>query len=37
MSDKTISIGFTNEEYENILKLAQAESISISQNIKTNN
>jgi hypothetical protein len=35
MSEKTISIGFTNEEYSKILKLAQDEGISISQYIKS--
>jgi hypothetical protein len=35
MSEKTISIGFTNDEYSKILKLAQDEGISISQYIKS--
>jgi hypothetical protein len=35
MSEKTISIGFTNEEYLKILKLAQNEGMSIAQYIKS--
>ena len=35
MSEKTISIGFTNEEYSRILKSAQTEGLSISQYIKS--
>jgi hypothetical protein len=35
MSEKTISVGFTNEEYSKISKLAQTECISISQYIKS--
>jgi hypothetical protein len=34
MSERTISIGFTDEEYTKILKSAQSERISISQYIK---
>jgi hypothetical protein len=35
MSERTISIGFTDEEYSKILKSAQSEGISISQYIKS--
>jgi len=35
MSEKTISIGFTNKEYSKISELAKTEGISISQYIKS--
>jgi phosphatidylserine/phosphatidylglycerophosphate/cardiolipin synthase-like enzyme len=35
MSDRTISIGFTNKEYSDILKSAKDEGVSISQYIKS--
>lgn len=35
MSEKTISIGFTNEEYSKILKLSKNEGMSIAQYIKS--
>jgi predicted DNA-binding protein len=35
MSEKTISIGFTNEEHSKLLKLAQNEGMSIAQYIKS--
>ncbi|MDR1445046.1 MAG: single-stranded DNA-binding protein [Treponema sp.] len=35
MSEKTISIGFTNEEYSKILKSAQNEGMSVAQYIKS--
>jgi hypothetical protein len=35
MSEKTISIGFSNEEFSKILKSAQSEGLSISQYIKS--
>ena len=35
MSERTISIGFTNEEYSKILELAQAKNYSISQYIRS--
>ncbi|MDR1596282.1 MAG: single-stranded DNA-binding protein [Treponema sp.] len=35
MSEKTISIGFTNAEYLKILRLAQNEGMSIAQYIKS--
>jgi hypothetical protein len=35
MSEKTISVGFTKEEYLEILKLAKIECVSISQYIKS--
>jgi hypothetical protein len=35
MSEKTISIGFTNEEFSKIFDLAQIEGMSIAQYIKS--
>ena len=36
MSEKTISIGFTNLEYNTIMEAAKNEGVSISQYIKSN-